>query len=384
MNENLALDTISKLMEWDRTSSDREEFALLKLMAQFKYDNYEGYEPGSRFFSSLIGWLRQFNDVADRRIAYEFLKKYLIFFSRQDLIHLVHRLKPAIQRTIIQSVAKDKGIPHWDVPSKERLAFDIRLRQCLFVGLSDGAKMDIFRRDNEGRISNEQTLLAYDVSIEKWCDLIKELKKDIVKNKWEAKPVFKHIYLIDDFTASGTTLIYYDTESKEWKGKVKKFMLALKSAREEMLKKHSEEILDELCHIHIHHYVGTAFSQTEVQKRVNDYRAYLDQVYSESPGTPKFEFTVSFGIVLDKSIKITQETHPDFYNLITNHYDDSVQTETTKCVKYGYKQGALPLVLEHNTPNNSVGIIWAETSDANIPNTSTPMAPLFRRRTRHS
>lgn len=384
MNDNLALDTISKLMNWDQTGSDREEFAILKLMSQFKYDNYEGYEPGSRFFSSLIGWLKQFKTLSDRQIAYDFLKTNLIFFSRHDLTHLVHRLRPAIQRTIVRSVAKDKTIPHWDVLSKERLAYDIRLRQCLFVGLSDGAKMDIFRRDNEGSISNEQTLLAYDVSIDKWCDLLTELKNDIAKHAWDAKPVFKHIFLIDDFTASGTTLIYYHTESQAWKGKVKKFMLALKAAREEMLKQHKEEILDSVCHVHIHHYVGTSFSQTEVKKRIDEYKAYLDQIQSADSGTPMFEFTVTFGIVLDQCNKITKETHPDFFNLITNHYDKSVQTITTGCVRYGYKQGSLPLVLEHNTPNNSVGIIWAETSDANMTKTSTPMTPLFRRRTRHS
>lgn len=383
MNENLALDTISKLMEWDRTSSDREEFAILKLMSQFKYDNYEGYEPGSRFYSSLIGWLRQFSNVSDRLIAYEFLKKDLLFFSRQDISHLVHRLRPAILRTIIQAVAKAKGIPHWEIPLREKEAFDIQLRQSLFVGLSDGAKMDIFRRDNEGRISNEQTLLAYDVSTDKWRDLIAKLKGDISKNSWDATPVFKHIYLIDDFTASGTTLIYFDDKmSKEWKGKVKKFLLALLSARKEMLEKYGEEILDSTCHIHIHHYIGTAYSQSEVQKRVESYKEYLDKKQSEDPQLPKFEFAVTFGIVLDESIKITSECHPDFYNLISNHYDTSVETKITGCVKYGYKQGSLPLVLEHNTPNNSLGIIWAESSDVNGPN--TPMAPLFRRRTRHS
>lgn len=380
MNDNLALDTISRLLEWDKTGSDREEFALLKLMSQFKYDNYEGYEPGCRFYTNLIGWLKQFDNLPDREIAYNFLKKHLIFFSRHDIIHLVHRLRPAIHRTIAHSVAEEKGVAQWEVLSKEKVAFDIQLRQTLFVGLSDGAKMDIFRRDNEGKISNEQTLLAYDVSIEKWRDLRKELNKDFTKNAWSDIPVFKHIFLIDDFTASGTTLINQDEETNEWKGKVKKFLNALISARAEMLSKFNEEILDEVCHIHIHHYVGTAFSETEVKRRVAAYEAYLSE---DGILHPKFEFKVTFGIVLDESIKITAKSHPEFYALITKHYDKSVQTDTTKCVKYGYKQGSLPLVFEHNTPNNSVGIIWAETSEANVSKTSTPMTPLFRRRTRH-
>lgn len=384
MNDNLALDTISRLLEWDRTGRDREEFALLKLMSQFKYDNYEGYEPGCRFYTNLIGWLKQFNSVEDREVAYDFLKKNLIFFSRHDLTHLVHRLRPAIHRTIAHRVAKEKNVPQWEVLSAEKTAFDIQLRQSLFVGLSDGAKMDIFRRDNEGRVSNEQTLLAYDVSIDKWKDMLKELNKDFTKHSWEGKRVFKHVFLIDDFTASGTTLINYDEETKEWKGKVKKFLNALIAARVEMLAKFNDEILDELCHIHIHHYVGTAFSETEVKKRVAAYEAYLSETLSQNNAQhPKFDFKVTFGIVLDESIKITKESHPDFYALITKYYDKSVETETTKCIKYGYKQGSLPLVFEHNTPNNSVGIIWAETSESNAKSAPTPMTPLFRRRTRH-
>lgn len=383
MNDNLALDTISRLLEWDSTGSDREEFALLKLMSQFKYDNYEGYEPGCRFYTNLIGWLKQFDSLSDRKTAYNFLKNHLIFFSRHDIIHLVHRLKPAIQRTIVHSVAKEKGIANWEVLSKEKVAFNVQLRQSLFVGLSDGAKIDIFRRDNEGMISNEQTLLAYDVSIDKWKDLLKELKKDFTIKGWSEKPVFKHIFLIDDFTASGTTLINQDDKTKEWKGKVKKFLSALLTARSEILK-YNEEILETVCNIHIHHYVGTAFSETEVIKRVTAYETYLTKILSqEDPTNLKFEFKVSFGIVLDKSIKITPESQPDFYSLITKHYDKSVETDTTKCVKYGYKQCSLSLVFEHNTPNNSVGIIWAETSEANASKTNTPMTPLFRRRTRH-
>jgi hypothetical protein len=29
-------------------------------------------------------------------------------------------------------------------------------------------------------------------------------------------------------------------------------------------------------------------------------------------------------------------------------------------MKYGYANCALPLVLEHNTPNNSISLLWAD------------------------
>ena len=48
-------------------------------------------------------------------------------------------------------------------------------------------------------------------------------------------------------------------------------------------------------------------------------------------------------------------------------------------MRYGYANCALPLVLEHNTPNNSIPILWAETQGK----LGHPMRPLFRRRDRH-
>jgi hypothetical protein len=48
-------------------------------------------------------------------------------------------------------------------------------------------------------------------------------------------------------------------------------------------------------------------------------------------------------------------------------------------MKYGYADCALPLVLEHNTPNNAIPILWAETEGK----LGEPMRPLFFRRDRH-
>jgi hypothetical protein len=49
-------------------------------------------------------------------------------------------------------------------------------------------------------------------------------------------------------------------------------------------------------------------------------------------------------------------------------------------MRRGYAQCSLCVILEHNTPNNSLPLFWAET-DGN--NGQHAMRPLFRRRTRH-
>lgn len=48
-------------------------------------------------------------------------------------------------------------------------------------------------------------------------------------------------------------------------------------------------------------------------------------------------------------------------------------------MKLGYADCALPVVLEHNTPNNSIPLLWAETAGEGAP----AMRPLFFRRDRH-
>ena len=49
-------------------------------------------------------------------------------------------------------------------------------------------------------------------------------------------------------------------------------------------------------------------------------------------------------------------------------------------MKLGYANCALPIVLEHNTPNNSIPLLWAETTGKGG---AHRMRPLFYRRDRH-
>jgi hypothetical protein len=63
------------------------------------------------------------------------------------------------------------------------------------------------------------------------------------------------------------------------------------------------------------------------------------------------------------------------YQRLKKHCDEAGQ----KHMRYGYADCALPIIMEHNTPNNSVSILWAET-DGKL---GRAMNPLFRRRDRH-
>jgi hypothetical protein len=80
----------------------------------------------------------------------------------------------------------------------------------------------------------------------------------------------------------------------------------------------------------------------------------------------------------------------DVIALTTKYYDPVLRTEHTDVggvthLGLGYGGCALPLVLEHNTPNNSIALLWAETKgNKDASGVGVPaMRPLFRRRQRH-
>jgi len=61
--------------------------------------------------------------------------------------------------------------------------------------------------------------------------------------------------------------------------------------------------------------------------------------------------------------------------LCERYYDASLGDSHTGDVKFGYDGCSLPLVLHHNTPNNSLFLLWARRNPA--------FTPLFVRHERH-
>jgi hypothetical protein len=98
----------------------------------------------------------------------------------------------------------------------------------------------------------------------------------------------------------------------------------------------------------------------------------------------------SFGAVLPGTLPLALGRDDAFIALTNRYYDPILRTKHTDVggathLGLGYGGCALPLVLDHNTPNNSVALLWAETDGGNRNGIETPaMRPLFRRRQRHS
>ena len=376
MKRDLALRVLGEIMGWDDARAI-EEFRWLSLISRLKYDGYQDFLAGVRFIESLATWIQQFETPAERTIAYQFVRQVLVYVGPAEMQRLIELLYPdCVQRRLVRIVAEAAGVPTYRVwaDSTTATAYDSLLRRTLFIGLSEGAHLDLFRRANAGLISNEQVLLAAYADREKWRKLLEDLR-DALK---ESTATFRIIYLIDDFTGSGTTLLRKRPEGG--RGKLATFRASI----DDVLATHFDAALT-VC---VHHYMATDVASVELEKRQAEALAELGPVAWFS------DVAFSFGTLLPPTIPIDRSTlraakdfivlavkYCDREELLKNrHFDEG----PTKDPAFGFADGALPLVLEHNTPNNSVALLWAETEgDKGALPSRHSMRPLFRRRQRH-
>jgi len=383
MHERLALRLLNRIMDWNEETATRE-YAWVRLIARLKFDGYRDYLAGVRFAESLAGWLSQF-DPKHRAAAYAFVKNRLIYFSPPEIQRLVEQLYPRIvEPHLRKSAALEVGLsPYlvWADP-KARLLFERKRRQVLFIGLSDGARIDLLRRANAGILANDQIVLATHIDDEKWVDLGKKLREDKLFAKDE-NPRFEAVYLIDDFTGSGTSFVRRKKDGS-WTGKAEKFWKTLTKARERIEAEGECFPLTAAFSLHIHHYISSDQARRVIRER-------LDAIASErsSPVTWFSKVDVTEGLFLSEATRVTAESDPEIWEICDRYYDHALYEQLKEHleesgqtdIKHGYGDSALPVVLEHNCPNNAITLLWAETEGLEGRHA---MRPLFPRRHRHS
>ena len=110
MRDELAENLLTKVMNWSDAEKAAER-AFLQDLARYKYDEYQQYAPGRRFIESLALWLRRLHTEAERRTAYEFVRRRLIFVSTAEMRFLVDLAFPtAIRPLLISRAAARVGV----------------------------------------------------------------------------------------------------------------------------------------------------------------------------------------------------------------------------------------------------------------------------------
>lgn len=342
MRTALAEKLLIKLMDWD-TKQIRDERPLLQALSNFKYDEYQQFTLGTRFIESLVKWLGQFQNIDERKVAYEFIKKHLIFISNDQMLHLVNMtFADKINPHLLKKTATRLGVKPYKVQAIVKAdEYKKNLRKSLFIGLSDGARIDQLRRSCH--LNNEQVIPMYSISEDKGKDILKELTKEGYEGKFDS------IFLVDDFTASGTS--YFRKEEGEWKGKVYKTLDSLLSANGSLNK-----LIPANCPIEVHivFYIATAEALGKLKNNI-------DEWLKENPC--QMNYSIETVQCIGSDVRDNLMTETGFLNLAKNYFDESIINGHWKKGKYdepylGFNECALPLILVHNTPNNSLPLLW--------------------------
>jgi len=348
MRDALAERLLAEVMRWSP-----EDVALerpdLQAMAAYKYDEYQQFLPGMRFVESLAIWLGKFDTLKERRVAYDFIKKRLIFISDAEMHHLVSIAYPDhIHPIILGKAATLLGLPNYQVAKIANSdEFKLLRRKSLFLGLSDGARFDELRRASG--LSNEQFYVDYRIAgvIEDLSNKLNEDVKALGLQPREADKVsFELIFLINDFSASGDTLLRMEDQPTGKLAKAVEILMDLQKSDMPLVSRDNVEIFIIL-------YIATTKALQTLEERIP---ILLPKACPPCKVHPVYE--------LSDDIKVSPQNAPDFDSMMVKYYDPSIMDphliKGGPDVIHGYAGCSLPVVLTHNTPNNSVYLLWAD------------------------
>ena len=357
MNSELAENLLRKVMGEAAEADFPEQLGTLRSLALYKYDEYQQYAPGRQFIESLALWLVQFAAPEERQHALGFIRERLVFISDHEMRHLVTLMaRDHIPAVLQRRVAPVLSLAPYRVAAVRSSAeFRRSRRASLFLGMSDGARIDQLRRSSDG-MSNEQFATNYELSERRAKAMVDELRTYLQDDK----AVFQQVFLVDDFAGSGRTILRHD-EGTAIQGRLVRFLQDTLPRLE----------MEECPKIYLCLYLTTSQALSSLRELI---AAYPDAPWSAG-NVPE----VVPVMVLDDSSclrhgrgGVEYEVDLLFDGLLHKYYDEAVEDEHKGSVVHGFSDCGLSLVLSHNTPNNSVYLLWEKEKTA-------PLFPRFER-----
>ncbi len=366
MNDNLAVSLLAKVTKWDDKRLSKE-LPKLSFMARTKYDSYSQFDPGFRFMSSFAQWMSQF-DKEDVETIYSAFNKHLTFISTEQIKYLVDLMYSSKIKPFIRDLSASRaGLSRYQLNKIEKSQeYIIQKRLSLVVGLSDGSHTDILRRT--AGFSNEQVLPMYYPNQEKLQDMYDELQKDSLL-KGTSRNLFDSLFLVDDFTASGTS--FARKEDDKFKGKIVKVLKGLKPKEAGSDGKTGDESSIELSDLFVKDKIKVnALFCVATEEAVENINREVGNYLSDNGMNDLIQFNVDcVQLIKSEEIDIIKN-YPGLKNVLKKdkYYDwTAILTDSYRKGKHdepywGFNECGLLLVLSHNTPNNTIPVIWEDTS----------------------
>lgn len=352
MKEDLEERLVSQVMGWDAKES-KMEHRNLRALAMYGYDEYMQFGPGMRFVEKMALWLSQFKQE-ERQAAYDFAIKRVLFITRAQMEQAVSITYPDVVVPMLMRQVADESrgrFTMWDACNIfNSMEFRILHAQSLFAGMSDGSHMDLFRRGSP-EVSHEQVVRTHEMNESRAKELGKDLRKRVSRfggqNDSTVQPLFRNVFLIDDFSASGKSYIRpSDDPSKKAGGKIARFCDSITAEMEKLINP------DDL-RIHVVLYVATDRAVDAIKTAARNL-------------LPSMSITVRAVCRIPSAIRLDESADVDFYKLVSqkkygwaNPPDQHIKKGQSKKPYLGFDHCALPLILHHNTPNNSLPILYA-------------------------
>ena len=363
MQEKSASHILRKTMKWSKKDVTKH-LADLQALSSYGYDEYQQFRPGMRFIESLASWLNQFPQ--ERRVAaFGFVKDRILYITQDQMRQIISVAYGEYVIPILLKQASCRSSFHyWNVVRlRGSSEFKTLLHKCLFMGLSDGSQIDMFRRSSQ-EISHEQVYRTHEISNKRKDKIVQKLKKRLPEG---SELRFCNVFLLDDFSASGITYLKENESSPHgMSGKIADFYCSITDKADPF----SELVDAKNLRVWLILYVGTEHVKTRLQELGS-------KLFS------RIQFTVIVIHTIPESVKYRPEENKEFTELIKikkfgweglpdEHMSMGGDTEPY----LGFSAGALPLILNHNTPNNSLPILHRD--DVNV-----EFKGLFPRISRH-
>lgn len=358
MRDELAGRLLAKVLGWD-AAAFAQDGRRLQSLAAYKYDEYEGFRAGERFIESLAGWLAQFS-ATERPTALNFALEHLVFISRAEFDHLIETVYPDLIRpALVRSVAAIVGSPAHRVAQLTRsVEFRDLQRKTLILGLADGARLDRLRRASPD-LSHEQFYPHPELGPDSRAAMHNSLAAAIEQTGLPEPARFRQVILVDDFAGSGFTLLSPD-DAGGWRGKLWRAAGWIEELRR-------EQVVDQEANVIVLLYLASDQAVSSLEARLED-------------------SGLGWQLLVAQTIRRDLHPIPDaMIDLCKKYFDEAILDQHLakgdSPPYLGFGGVSLPLVLHHNTPNNSVGLLWVDTTDLD---SSSRRRALFPRRQRHN